>query len=48
MLGFILVALFVVFVAVGVPIAFSLGIVSFAGIACMPGIPNMVVFTKMV
>ncbi|MBQ9565629.1 MAG: TRAP transporter large permease [Synergistaceae bacterium] len=47
MLGFILVALFVVFVAIGVPIAFSLGIVSFAGIACMPGIPNMVVFTKM-
>ena len=47
MLGFILVVLFVVFVAVGVPIAFSLGVVSFAGIACLPAIPNTVVFTKM-
>ena len=47
MLGFILVVLFVLFVAIGVPIAFSLGIISFAGIACMPSIPNTVVFTKM-
>ena len=47
MLGAILVIMFVVFVAVGVPIAFALGIVSFTGIACLPNIPNMVVFTKM-
>ena len=47
MLGFILVVLFVLFVAIGVPIAFALGIVSFAGISCLPAIPNTVVFTKM-
>ena len=47
MLGAILVIMFVVFVAVGVPIVFALGIVSFTGIACLPNIPNMVVFTKM-
>ncbi|MCR5347882.1 MAG: TRAP transporter large permease [Fretibacterium sp.] len=47
MLGFVLVVLFIVFVAVGVPIAFSLGVVSFTGIAFMPAIPNTVVFTKM-
>ena len=47
MLGAILVIMFVLFVAIGVPISFALGIVSFTGIACMPSIPNAVVFTKM-
>ena len=47
MLGAILVIMFIVFVAIGVPISFALGIVSFTGIACMPDIPNTVVFTKM-
>lgn len=47
MLGAILVIMFVGFIAVGVPIAFALGIISFTGIACMPAIPNTVVFTKM-
>ncbi len=47
MLGAILVIMFVVLVAIGTPIAFALGLVSFTGIACLPSIPNMVVFTKM-
>ena len=47
MLGTILVIMFVGFIAIGVPIAFALGIISFTGIACMPAIPNTVVFTKM-
>lgn len=47
MLGAILVIMFVVLVAIGTPIAFALGLVSFTGIACLPDIPNMVVFTKM-
>jgi len=47
MLGAILVVMFVVLVAIGTPIAFALGLVSFTGIACLPSIPNMVVFTKM-
>ena len=47
MLGALLVLMFVLFVAIGVPIAFALGVVSFTGIACLPAIPNIVVFTKM-
>ncbi|MBR2209295.1 MAG: TRAP transporter large permease [Synergistaceae bacterium] len=47
MLGAVLVIMFVGFIAIGVPIAFALGIISFTGIACMPAIPNTVVFTKM-
>ena len=47
MLGTILIIMFVGFIAIGVPIAFALGIVSFTGIACLPTIPNTVVFTKM-
>lgn len=47
MLGAILVIMFIGFIAIGVPIAFALGIISFTGIACMPAIPNTVVFTKM-
>lgn len=42
-----LVILFVSFIAIGVPIAFSLGIVSFIGIFALDAIPNMVVFSKM-
>ncbi len=47
MLGAFLVILFVGFIAIGVPISFALGVVSFAGIASLDAIPNMVVFTKM-
>ena len=47
MLGTVLIIMFVGFIAIGVPIAFALGIVSFTGIACLPAIPNTVVFTKM-
>lgn len=43
----LLVLVFIVFVAIGVPISFALGVVSFAGIAMLPGIPNTIVFTKM-
>ena len=43
----ILVILFIVLIAIGVPIAYSLGFVSFVGIASLDAIPNMVVFQKM-
>ncbi len=43
----ILVILFIVFIAIGVPIAFSLGAVSLIGILSLDAIPNMVVFSKM-
>ena len=43
----VLVLLFIGFIAIGVPIAFSLGMVSFIGIFCLDSIPNMVVFSKM-
>ncbi|MFA9378441.1 MAG: TRAP transporter large permease [Lachnotalea sp.] len=46
MAGF-LVVLFIIFVAIGVPISFALGTVSFIGIAGLSDIPNAVVFTKM-
>lgn len=46
-MGAILVIMFVVFVAIGVPISFALGFVSFVGIWSMPAIPNTVVFSKM-
>ena len=46
-MGILLVVLFIVFIAIGVPISFGLGMVSFIGIACLDAIPNMVVFTKM-
>lgn len=42
-----LVILFVGFIILGVPIAFSLGFVSLVGIASLPSIPNIVVFQKM-
>ena len=42
-----LVILFVGFILLGVLIAFSLGFVSFVGIASLPSIPNIVVFQKM-
>lgn len=43
----LLVLLFVLFVVIGVPISFALGIVSFSGIAMLSQIPNTIVFTKM-
>jgi tripartite ATP-independent transporter DctM subunit len=46
-MGVLLVVLFIVFIAIGVPISFGLGMVSFIGIASLDAIPNMVVFTKM-
>lgn len=46
-MGVILVVLFILCIALGVPICFALGIISFIGIASMPAIPNVVVFTKM-
>ncbi len=46
-MGALLVILFIVFIAIGVPISFALGVISFAGIASLDAIPNMVVFTKM-
>ena len=46
-MGALLVILFVVMVAIGVPISFALGVVSFTGIFAIPEIPNTVVFTKM-
>lgn len=46
-MALLLVILFIVCVAIGVPISFALGIVSFTGIAALPQIPNAVVFTKM-
>ncbi len=46
-MGALLVIMFVLFVALGVPISFALGVVSFTGIAAMQQIPNTVVFTKM-
>lgn len=46
-MGALLVLMFIVFVAIGVPISFALGVVSFVGIASLAEIPNIVVFTKM-
>ena len=46
-MGILLVVMFVVFVAIGVPISFALGFISFVGINAMDTIPNTVVFTKM-
>ncbi|MDR2479836.1 MAG: TRAP transporter large permease [Treponema sp.] len=46
-MGVLLVILFIGLIAIGVPISFALGAVSFTGIALLDGIPNMVVFTKM-
>ena len=42
-----LVVMFIAFVAIGVPISFALGAVSFAGIATLDLVPNSVVFSKM-
>jgi len=46
-MGAILVIMFVLFVALGVPISFALGVVSFTGIASLAQLPNTVVFSKM-
>lgn len=45
-MGALLVIMFIIFVAIGVPISFALGMVSFAGIFTM-NVPNMVIFQKM-
>ena len=42
----LLVVMFIVFVAIGVPISFALGVVSFVGINSLAAIPNTVVFSK--
>ncbi|TVR01524.1 MAG: TRAP transporter large permease [Spirochaetaceae bacterium] len=42
-----LVILFVGLIAIGVPIAFSLGIVAYTGIALIPALPRVVVFVRM-
>lgn len=46
-MGAFLVIMFVLFVAIGVPISYALGFISFVGIFSLPDIPNSVVFTKM-
>ncbi len=46
-MGAILVIMFVIFVALGVPISFALGVVSFTGIHSLAQIPDTVVFSKM-
>jgi tripartite ATP-independent transporter DctM subunit len=46
-MGIFLVVMFIGLIVLGTPISFALGLVSFTGIACLDGIPNMVVFTKM-
>jgi tripartite ATP-independent transporter DctM subunit len=46
-MGILLVVMFIACIIIGVPISFSLGIVSFTGIAFLEGTPNLVVFTKM-
>lgn len=43
----LLVLIFIVCIAIGVPICYGLGLVSFLGICSLPAIPNTVVFTKM-
>ena len=45
-MGAILVIMFVLFVALGVPISFALGVVSFTGIASLAQIPNTVVLSN--
>lgn len=47
MTPFIIVALFLLLIFLGVPIAFVIGIISLAGIATIPFIPNLTVFMKM-
>lgn len=46
-MGAILVILFILFVALGVPISFALGFISFVGISSLAQVPNVVVFQKM-
>lgn len=43
----LLILAFITFIAIGVPISFSLGLVAFFGIATVPGIPSIVIFNKM-
>ncbi|TCK92716.1 tripartite ATP-independent transporter DctM subunit [Natranaerovirga hydrolytica] len=46
-MGVLLILMFVIFIAIGVPISFALGMISFAGIASLPATPNAVIFTRM-
>jgi tripartite ATP-independent transporter DctM subunit len=46
-MGVFLIVLFIGFIVLGVPISYALGVVSFTGIAFLPDVPNMVVFTRM-
>lgn len=43
----ILIFLFVLFIFIGIPISFAIGIVAFVGILMIPSIPDIVIFTKM-
>ena len=45
--AFVFVALFVLLILLGVPIAFVIGLVSLLGIVSIPFIPNLTVFMKM-
>lgn len=43
----LLIVLFILLVIIGVPVAFVLGVVSLTGLAALPDVPNMVVFSRM-
>jgi len=43
----LLVAIFVIFIAIGVPISYVIGIVAFAGVLLIPNLGGIVVFMKM-
>jgi tripartite ATP-independent transporter DctM subunit len=45
--GVLLVGSFATLIAIGVPISFTLGIISFLGLSLIPNIPEIIVFTKM-
>lgn len=47
MIGFILLAIFIIFMLIGIPIAFVIGIVSMVGIMNVPYIPEVTVPVKM-
>ncbi|TCO77416.1 TRAP transporter large permease [Marinisporobacter balticus] len=47
MLGFILIGIFILFMSIGVPIAFVIAIIALLGISAAPYIPTVTVVTKM-
>lgn len=47
MIGFVLIAVFIIFMLIGIPIAFVIGIVALLGIMSVPGIPEVTVPVKM-